>query len=281
MLIVLYADDTAILADSSENLQRGLDILKLYCDTWKLKVNVDKTKIAIFERRKSIAQNLIFRYDGEEIEITPTFSYLVINLSSNGKMKDCIGNLLDRGRKAMFVVLKKAREQNLSPDIQIDLFHKLVLPILSYRCEFWANEDLDRFDKFHKKILRYVLRLNTSTPIPMIYGETGEIPISIVLKSRMVGYMCKLLNPNTSTLSQQVSGVVLNMHNGVYYTTKWLYKVVSLPTKIGHADVLQNRNYVPPKVLSQIYKAHAKEVFVNSWRNRMSNLSKCDMYHIV
>ena len=89
---------TQVLADSSENLQMGLDILKVYCDTWKLKINVDKTKIRIFERRKSIAQNSVFRYDGEEIEITPTFSYLGINLSSNGKMKDCIGNLLDRGR---------------------------------------------------------------------------------------------------------------------------------------------------------------------------------------
>ena len=180
----------------------------------------------------------------------------------------------------MFVVLKKAREQNLSPDIQIDLFHKLVLPILSYGCELWAYEDLGRFDKFHLKFLRYVLRLNTSTPIPMIYGETGEIPISIALKSRRVGYMCKLLNPNTNTLSRQVFGLVLNMYNDGYYTTKWLYKVVSLLTKIGHADVLQNRNYVPPKVLSQIYNAHAKEVFVNSWRNRMSNLSKCDMYQL-
>ena len=114
---MLYADDTAILADSRANLKRGLDILKLYCDTWKLKMNVDKNKIAIFERRESNAQNLVIRYDGEEIEITSTFSYLGINLSSIGKMKDCLDNLLDRDRKAMFAVLKKAREQNLSPDI--------------------------------------------------------------------------------------------------------------------------------------------------------------------
>ena len=96
----------------------------------------------------------------------------------------------------------------------------------------------------------------------------------------MLGYMCKLLNPNTCTLSQQVFGVVLSMHNDGYYTTKWLYKAISLLTEIGHVDILQYRNYVPSKVLSQIYKTHAKEVFVNSWRNRMSNLSKCDLYQL-
>ena len=74
---------------------------------WKLKVNVHKTKITIFERRKSNVQNLVFIYDGEEIEIASTFSYLGLILSSNGKMKDCTDNLLDRGRKAMFIFLKK------------------------------------------------------------------------------------------------------------------------------------------------------------------------------
>ena len=158
---------------------------------WKLKVNVHKTKITIFERCKSNVQNITFTYDGEEIEITSTFSYLGIILSSNGKMKDCIDNLLDRGRKAMFLILKKAREQHLAPDIQIDLFHKLVLPVLSYGCELWAYEDLDKFDKFHLKFLRYVLHLNISTPIPMIYGETGEVQISITLKSRMLRFLSK------------------------------------------------------------------------------------------
>ena len=195
-------------------------------------------------------------------------------------MKDCIDNLLDRGRKAMFTILTKAREQNLAPDIQIDLFHKLVLPIISYGSELWAYEDLEKVDKFHLKFLRYVLRLNTGIPIPMIYGETGEIPVSIILKSRMIGYMCKLLNPNTNTLSQQVLGLLSKMHNDGYYTTKWFYKVISLLTEMDYVDILQNMNYVPPKILSQVYKTKAKEVFVTNWRNRMSNLTKCDMYQL-
>ena len=70
------------------------------------------------------------------------------------------------------------------------------------------------------------------------------------------------------------------MHNDGYYTTKWFYKVTSLLTEIGHVDILQNLIYVPPKVLSQIYKSHAKEHFVTNWRTRMSNLSKCDVYQL-
>ena len=55
LLILMYADDTIILADSKENLQLALNALKLYCDTWKLEINCSKTKITIFSSRKAKA----------------------------------------------------------------------------------------------------------------------------------------------------------------------------------------------------------------------------------
>ena len=45
---LLYADDTILLAESAKKLQIALDGLHTYCNTWSLKVNVDKTKIMIF-----------------------------------------------------------------------------------------------------------------------------------------------------------------------------------------------------------------------------------------
>ena len=53
LYLELYTDDTAIIADSSVKLQKGLDILHEYCEKWKVTVNVTKTKITIFEKRKT------------------------------------------------------------------------------------------------------------------------------------------------------------------------------------------------------------------------------------
>ena len=66
LLIILYADDTVLMAESSSNLQTLLDKLYLYCDTWKMKVNVDKTKIVVFSKRP-LPRNLIFIYNGTNI----------------------------------------------------------------------------------------------------------------------------------------------------------------------------------------------------------------------
>ena len=52
LLILLYADDTVILAESSDDLQQSLNHLQEYCKIWKLTVNKIKTKICIFSKRK-------------------------------------------------------------------------------------------------------------------------------------------------------------------------------------------------------------------------------------
>ena len=47
LYLLLYADDTVILAESKEQLQAALNSMYLYCQTWKLEVNPSKTKVVI------------------------------------------------------------------------------------------------------------------------------------------------------------------------------------------------------------------------------------------
>ena len=52
LYVLLYADDTIILAESAHDLQLSLNKLNEYCHEWSLKVNISKTKIVIFSRGK-------------------------------------------------------------------------------------------------------------------------------------------------------------------------------------------------------------------------------------
>ena len=52
--VLLYADDTILLAESPEELQAALYSMNLYCNDWNLKINVSKTKVVIFSRGKII-----------------------------------------------------------------------------------------------------------------------------------------------------------------------------------------------------------------------------------
>jgi hypothetical protein len=45
---LLYADDIVLLSESKSGLQNCLNILEIYCCNWKLQVNVEKSKVLIF-----------------------------------------------------------------------------------------------------------------------------------------------------------------------------------------------------------------------------------------
>ena len=50
LYVLLYADDTIIMAEGPNNLQLALDALNDYCALWKLNINIEKTKIIRFSK---------------------------------------------------------------------------------------------------------------------------------------------------------------------------------------------------------------------------------------
>ena len=55
-----FADDLVILSESAEGLQQALNKLELYCHKWQLTVNINKTKILIFQGGNLTSQNTFF-----------------------------------------------------------------------------------------------------------------------------------------------------------------------------------------------------------------------------
>ena len=86
--MILYADDIVIFANDSSELQSSLDVLLEYYQRWKLKVNIETTKIMVFRKGGRLSQNLRFLYDGKEIEIVSKFNYLGIVFSSGGSFSE-------------------------------------------------------------------------------------------------------------------------------------------------------------------------------------------------
>ena len=172
LFIILYADDTVRLSESESDLQAQLDVFHEYCLTWKLKANIDKTKIVIFRSGRT-PQNLSFKYNGSEIEVVKNFNYLDIIFSKTGNFNLAKKRLVDKAVVSMYAVLKLGREHNLSIKCLLSLFDKMVKPILLYGCEIWGFGNNDVLEKVHLKFCKMILNHKTSTPNYMIYGELG------------------------------------------------------------------------------------------------------------
>ncbi len=76
--LLLYADDLALMSHTLAGLQKQLDVLQAFCYERQLTVNVKKTKVVVFEARKSVCQ--AFKYEGEALEQLNSFKYLGVEL---------------------------------------------------------------------------------------------------------------------------------------------------------------------------------------------------------
>ena len=84
LFLLLYADDTTVLAECPEDLQRALDILKIYCKFWGLDINVRKTKVKIFSRGK-IRKMSKFSSNEETVVVVWDYKYLGVKFNYNNK----------------------------------------------------------------------------------------------------------------------------------------------------------------------------------------------------
>ena len=57
------------MSTSKNGLQHCLDELDLYCDKWKLQINIKKTKIVLFNRQGSLIKKHKFQFKQNDIEI--------------------------------------------------------------------------------------------------------------------------------------------------------------------------------------------------------------------
>ena len=70
LLLLLYCGDIVFFSENAEGLQKGLHILKGYCDKWKLIINTCKIKIMVFRKEGTLQRNLKFEYNGKILKLS-------------------------------------------------------------------------------------------------------------------------------------------------------------------------------------------------------------------
>jgi hypothetical protein len=80
----------------------------------------------------------------------------------------------------MYEVIRRGKRHNLSIDCLLDLFDKIVKPILLYGCEVWGFSDNYVIEKIHLKFCKLILR--QSTPNFMIFFCFANLNFPVFVK---------------------------------------------------------------------------------------------------
>ena len=102
---LLFADDIVLLSNSETGLQRALDSLQEFCDSWKPQINTTKSKVVVFNSNGKSHKNL-FKYHENVLETVTSYCYLGITLKYTGNPQISGPLLMEKGRKALFKIKK-------------------------------------------------------------------------------------------------------------------------------------------------------------------------------
>ena len=275
LYVLLYADDTIIMAESPTELQLALDALGEYCQTWKLKINIDKTKIMGFTKGKTQTPVQDFWLNGEKLEMVDSYVYLGTTFQSNGKFTGAIQKQINQAHRALFVIKSKKEKFNLPIDIVLDLFDKMILPILLYGCEIWGFANLDSIEVFYRKFLKYLLKLNDQTTTCMVYSETGRTELSVIIKARMVSYWHKTSTGLSTKLAYRLLYLLNKLNDQNNNFSSWLNQIEQTLNSCDMRNVWLNPKSYKPNRLKKELIQKLTNLNNQKWLNKIATQSSC------
>lgn len=273
VFLLLFADDTVLFSYTKEGLQVLLNKLKDYCYNWGIAVNTEKTVVMVFKSGNRPEHVELF-YDNKLLNVVRNFTYLGVNLSSNGNFYRAQKSLADQALKALFSLNSLFDELTLNISEKLKLFDAMVSPILLYGSEVWGFHKSPDIEKIHLKFLKQLLGVKMQTTNISVFGEFGRFPFEILRKVRIVKYWYRITKSQGSFIYKML---YLKGSNGTYVNA-WYTNVNAMLEELGFS-YLCNKEVIEPidiqRVIQRIY-----DQYFQKWSTELKSFSKLDSYRL-
>jgi len=271
---LLYADDVVMLSESETGLQRALDKLNAFCTKWNIHVNLKKTKVMIFNKTGRTVKNIKFSLGAESIQITNSYTYLGLTLSSSGSYSLAKKQLSLKARKAAFSI-KPLIRTSLSPKALLKIYDTCIKSILLYACEIWGKDssnDKCPVETTQNRFCKNILGVHRNSCNQACRAELGMFPTDIDISVRVIKYWLRLKQLDSSTHPLQVDALLCQEYlMGNSYKKNWLHHVKEIVDNTGYS-FLWNINYptLDNKNICTLLKRRLTDMYVQTFFHQLS-----------
>ena len=114
-------------------------------------------------------------YEHQVIEIVKTFKHLGIVFTTGGPFSEAQNTLAGQAQKAIFKLNKYLYKfMFVAPKHKLELFDKLISPILNYSCEVWEFCQANAIERVHMQFCKKLLRVQKTTQMILYMGSWDE-----------------------------------------------------------------------------------------------------------
>lgn len=271
IFLLLFADDLAIISETPNGLQKHLNTLHTYCERWGLTVNIDKTKVMIFQKGRT-RKGYNFCYNNKNLEIVDSFAYLGTVLSPNGLFNKHVKITAEKTLQLYNTFMYKTQKLSLDCKTMMELFDVACSSKMNYGAEVWGYTNAKDLERVHLKFCKRLLGVKTSTCTPAVYCELGRKPLLLTRTLRIIKYWFKVLRSQNCLMKSIYDYDLKNM------LSSWIIFVKNTLLSNGFGDVWYYPESVNEKMFYVYFEQRLSDCFYQNLRVEIENAHPLRLY---
>ena len=142
MQLLMFADDTVLLAETEEDLQHNVEEFSEAVKRHRLAMNTEKTTTMVFSRKQV---DCSVEVDGRKLENVGKQTYLGVILSEDGRMECELEKRIGAALSAAGAVRSQVFEsRELSRSAKMLVYKAMIEPTLTYGAESWVLKEREK-----------------------------------------------------------------------------------------------------------------------------------------
>lgn len=277
ILMLMFADDIALLSDTIVGLQKQLLVLEEFSDDYKIGVNTDKTKVLVFKKGGKLSKREKWLYKGTPLEVVNGFQYVGLLFTTQMSLNRMANDLALKGKKVLISVLSSLyRYGNLSKTTFFKIFDVKIAPILFYGSELWGSKNYDCLERVHRYACKRFLNVSFKVSNSVALGDCGRFPLYIQTQIRVLKYWFKILHlPDHRYVKKAYNMLHYLQETG---QTNWASRVRDILFLNGFGYVWENQHVENEKNFICLFTERLKDQFLQTWSDNVQNSSKLILY---
>ena len=167
---------------------------------------------------------------------------------------------------------------NISPYHRLELFDKLVAPIINYSAEVWGFCKADKIETVHLQFCKRLLGVKQCSQNDFIYGELGRTSFQTKRYLMIIKYWLKIVLCPENRLIKIIYNMMLNDMESMQHKENWAKLVKQLLGCLGFNEVWVAQTVADVNIFLSIVKQKLHDNFIQNWNSRLRESSRASFY---
>ena len=169
---------------------------------------------------------------------------------------------------------------DISPKHVLDLFDKLVTPILNYGGEVWGFCKAKQIERVHLQFCKHLLGVKQSTQNNFVYGDFGRTNYQTRRYINIVKFWLMIIFKPDNKVVTVVYNQMKSDFEGDDSKINWVVLLQKLLCDLGFHEVWLQQRVGDVGIFLSLLKQRALDHFRKSWHSELQDSSRAVFYRI-